>query len=81
MAREVALSEAEQKSKHSPVLTDTQWEVLKLISQGVLYREIASLLSMRERTVKYHVARIIHTLGVENRSQAIAEAKHLLEKH
>ena len=63
-----------------PGLTPTQWEVLQLVAEGKVYKEIGRDLHLAERTVKYHVGRILEILGVDNRTQAIALAHNYLNK-
>ncbi len=56
------------------VLTARERQVLRLVGEGRSNKEIARLLSITERTVKYHVASIFNKLGAENRAQAVAVA-------
>lgn len=58
-----------------PVLSEKETEILHLISQGAITKEIASVLSMGERTVEFHVRNIFSKLGVNSRAQAISWAK------
>lgn len=55
-------------------LSRRESEVLKLIGKGLSNKQIASSLSIAERTVKFHVASIFRKLGAENRAQAVALA-------
>jgi DNA-binding NarL/FixJ family response regulator len=55
-------------------LTPRQIEVLGLVVEGRAYKEIASALSITERTVKYHMREILQILHVQNRTQAVAYA-------
>jgi DNA-binding CsgD family transcriptional regulator len=48
-------------------------EVVKLVLQGKNNREIAESLFISEHTVKNHMTKIFHKLGVADRSQAIAK--------
>lgn len=56
-------------------LTKTQACVLDLIAEGKPNREIATLMSVTEGTVKIHVSAIFKALNVSNRSQALLLAK------
>jgi DNA-binding NarL/FixJ family response regulator len=55
-------------------LTPREREILKLMSQGLPNKTIASRLSISERTVTTHVANIYSKLHVNNRVSAIQEA-------
>lgn len=58
-------------------LTSREIEVLKLIAQGMLNKEIASALQISEKTVKNHVSNIFRKLNVYDRTQAAIYAlKH-----
>lgn len=54
-------------------LSSREKEVLELLSQGLLYKEIADQLSVEYRTVTTYVERIYRKLHVHSRSQAIAK--------
>ncbi|MFC5203839.1 MULTISPECIES: helix-turn-helix transcriptional regulator [Streptomyces] len=51
-------------------LTGREKEVLLLLGTGLGNRQLARELSIAERTVKAHIARIIEKLGQETRLQA-----------
>jgi DNA-binding NarL/FixJ family response regulator len=55
-------------------LTPREREILRLMSQGLPNKTIASRLSISERTVTTHVANIYAKLHVNNRVSAIQEA-------
>lgn len=57
---------------HDAVLTDRQYEVLKLLAAGRSNKEIARLLCIAEGTVKVHIAAAFRMLGVHNRVSAAA---------
>ncbi len=65
--------ELKQKTeeKESAELTDRQREVLELVTIGTTYKEVGAKLGLTERTVKYHMGRIIEQLQLKNRSQVI----------
>jgi two-component system NarL family response regulator len=69
-----ALNPAAKQTKQAPILTGRQNEVLNLVAQGKTYKEIATELNLTERTIKYHMEKILETLHLDNRSQAIAHA-------
>jgi DNA-binding NarL/FixJ family response regulator len=51
-------------------LTDRQQEVLSLMTGGRSNKEIAVALGITPCTVKSHVARLLHALGVSSRVEA-----------
>ena len=55
-------------------LTERQLEVLEMVARGNTYKETAANLGLTERTIKYHMGRIIELLHMENRAQLIAYA-------
>lgn len=63
---------------HTPpekeTLTEREKDVLKLIAEGNLDKEIAVKLSMSETTVKRTLRSVFDNLSVKNRSEAVAEA-------
>ena len=56
-------------------LTVRELEVLELLSQGYLYKEIADKLQVSYRTVSTHLEHIYGKLHVHSRAQAVA--RHL----
>jgi DNA-binding NarL/FixJ family response regulator len=58
-------------------LTERQLEVLNMIARGITYKEAGDVLGLTERTVKYHMGRIIELLHLENRAQVIAYAARI----
>ena len=63
-------SDCKEKSKLSP----RQLEVLKMVAKGTTYKEAGEALGLAERTVKYHMGRILELLHLENRAQVIKYA-------
>lgn len=55
-------------------LTCRQLEVLEMVAKGITYKEVGDVLGLTERTVKYHMGRIIEILHLQNRAQVIAYA-------
>jgi DNA-binding NarL/FixJ family response regulator len=53
-------------------LTIRQHEILDLLATGVSNAEIASVLSVSEKTVKSHVSSILSRLNLKNRTQVLA---------
>lgn len=59
------------------LLSTQQVEILKLVAQGLTYKEIGHIVYLSEATVKYHMGEIMNRLHLENRSQVIAFAAEL----
>ncbi|MFN8459628.1 MAG: response regulator transcription factor [Anaerolineae bacterium] len=55
-------------------LTPREVEVLHLLAQGRLNKEIAAQLVISERTVKFHVSSIMSKLGAGNRTEVVSLA-------
>ena len=53
-------------------LTSRQHDILKLLTEGLLYKEIAEQLELKEATIKYHINEVLTKLHLANRSQLIA---------
>lgn len=58
-------------------LTERQLEILEMVAKGITYKEVGDALGLTERTVKYHMGRIIELLHLENRAQVIAYAARI----
>jgi two-component system nitrate/nitrite response regulator NarL len=61
---------------HSP-LTKREWEVLDLICDGRTTEEMAKAFVVSEETIRSHVKRILHKLGVNSRQQAAATVRRM----
>jgi DNA-binding NarL/FixJ family response regulator len=55
-------------------LTPRELEVLRQVATGMKNRQIADQLVLTEQTVKNHLSRIMHKLGVPNRTHAVTFA-------
>jgi two-component system response regulator DevR len=55
-------------------LSDTQLEIVRLISGGLSNREIAARVHLSENTIKSHVQEVFRKLGVDNRVEAAVRA-------
>ena len=56
------------------LLTDREKEILDLLAQGYLYKEIATELFISKLTVKKHIHNIYDKLQVQNRTEALNRA-------
>jgi signal transduction histidine kinase/DNA-binding NarL/FixJ family response regulator len=61
-------------------LTARQWEVLRLVAQGLVYKEVGKRLGLAERAIKYHMAQILEHLQLENREQGVKYVRNLEEQ-
>jgi len=61
-------------------LTQRELSVLRLLSTGAQFREVAEALGLGEETVRSHLKKAQIKLGARNRIQAVAEAlrQHLI---
>jgi LuxR family maltose regulon positive regulatory protein len=57
-------------------LTPRENEVLQKVAQGLSNGDIGRELTIAETTVKKHISNIFEKLGVNNRTAAVAEARH-----
>lgn len=64
------LNEEDNKER----LTERQLEVLEMVGKGTTYKEIGEVLGLTERTIKYHMGRILDLLHLENKAQVITYA-------
>jgi DNA-binding NarL/FixJ family response regulator len=67
----------DERRQRAGLLTPRQREVLALMTKGLTNREIAEVLGIRAGTAKVHVAAILETLDVSNRTEAVAAAVEL----
>ncbi|MGK0239518.1 MAG: DNA-binding NarL/FixJ family response regulator [Candidatus Pelagisphaera sp.] len=65
---------APPKNNH---LSERESEILKLISEGLLHKEIATKLKIRPNTVMDHIKHIYDKLSVQNASAAVSKGYHL----
>jgi pimeloyl-ACP methyl ester carboxylesterase/DNA-binding CsgD family transcriptional regulator len=75
------LDEPESGAKARPLngrfseLSPREREVLEAIARGLDNAEIATSLHLSEKTVRNHITRVLHKIGVEHRYQAIVLAR------
>ena len=58
-------------------LTPAQTRILRLLSDGLLNKQIAYEMDISEATVKAHITAIFRRLGVTNRTQAVLIARQI----
>ncbi|MCB1845618.1 MAG: helix-turn-helix transcriptional regulator, partial [Halioglobus sp.] len=68
-----------QGSSERPVepLKARETEILRLVEQGLMNKQIAADLALTVGTVKWYMQQIFQKLDVRRRAQAIHRAKHL----
>lgn len=71
VARRIINSIQKKRSPAGESLTEREKEVLELMSKGLLYKQIASELSITRETVKKHLQNIYQKLGVQNKIEAL----------
>ncbi|WP_046232680.1 LuxR C-terminal-related transcriptional regulator [Paenibacillus algorifonticola] len=72
---EAAGSDLSYKSLSNEALTEQEEKVLGLLTEGLIYKEIAVRLNISLDTVKFHMKNVYRKLGVNNRTQAIQRVK------
>jgi DNA-binding NarL/FixJ family response regulator len=60
-------------------LTPRQLDVMRHLAQGMSNKKIAESMDLSEGTVKVHVAAILKSLNVDNRTQAVLLASNMLK--
>ena len=61
----------QKKITKKEILSDRENEVLKLLADGLLYKEIAERLFISHGTVRQHIHNIYEKLHVQNRTEAV----------
>lgn len=61
-------------------LTERQFEVLRLMAEGMTNKAIAERLDLTPGTVKMHISNILRAIGVENRTTAVARYNTLMAR-
>jgi NarL family two-component system response regulator LiaR len=74
--RRAPLGGAGLRPVRSP-LTDREWEVLDLLSDGAGTEDIAHALVLSTETVRSHLKNLYRKLGVRSREEAVAAARRL----
>jgi two-component system NarL family response regulator len=68
------ISASTDQASATPVLSTRQFQVLRLVADGLSYKEVGARLYLSPRTVKYHMGEIMDRLHLENRAQVLAQA-------
>ena len=58
-------------------LAERQGEVLQLVARGLTYKEVGQVLSISERTVRFHMTKIMDNLHLYNRAEVLAYVRKL----
>jgi len=74
LLRDLGVSASRTRPKGLQPLTNREQEVLGLLGEGLTNADIADRLYISPRTVEQHVARVLAKLGLNNRTEAAAEA-------
>jgi NarL family two-component system response regulator YdfI len=61
----------EVEPKLSEEITSRETDVLRMLAQGLVNREIAARLGISEHTVKFHISSILDKLGASTRTEAV----------
>jgi DNA-binding NarL/FixJ family response regulator len=73
IARKVVTAFNKTANREQTQLTSREQEILALLVEGLLYKEIATHLNISKETVKRHCFNIYQKLHVSNRSEAIGK--------
>ena len=61
----------EVEDELSEEITSRETEVLRMLAQGLVNKEIAARLGISEHTVKFHISSILEKLGASTRTEAV----------
>jgi DNA-binding NarL/FixJ family response regulator len=62
----------EVEDEFSEEMTSRETEVLRMLAEGLVNRDIALRLGISEHTVKFHISSILDKLGASTRTEAVA---------
>lgn len=65
---------SKSKSESNPILSDREVEIVRMVAEGKITKEIADKLFISVRTVETHRSRIMKKLGASNASEMINAA-------
>jgi len=61
----------EVESESSEEITSREIEVLRMLAEGLVNKDIAARLGISEHTVKFHISSILDKLGASTRTEAV----------
>lgn len=76
-ARAIATSQSERQESFNGMLSEREFEILRLIALGKTNQQIAEHLVIAPSTVKTYIKRTYDKLGVRSRTQALLRARQL----
>jgi DNA-binding NarL/FixJ family response regulator len=56
----------------SEEITSRETDVLRMLAEGLVNKDIATRLGISEHTVKFHISSILDKLGASTRTEAVA---------
>ncbi len=62
---------AENEAEFSEDITSRETDVLRMLAEGLVNRDIAARLGISEHTVKFHISSILDKLGASTRTEAV----------
>jgi DNA-binding NarL/FixJ family response regulator len=62
----------EVETGSSEEITSRETDVLRMLAEGLVNRDIATRLGISEHTVKFHISSILDKLGASTRTEAVA---------
>lgn len=65
------------RARRSLGISEREFEVLRLMTEGHSNKEMAALLNVSPNTIKTHVARLYEKLDVRRRTEAVHKAREL----
>ena len=71
---ESMLWERRERANHRERLTDRQREVLQLVAEGKVMKEVGSILNVSQRTATYHKYQIMKKLGATSTAELVRYA-------
>ena len=66
-----SMSTMEVEDEVSEEITSRETEVLRMLAEGLVNKEIAARLGISEHTVKFHISSILDKLGASTRTEAV----------
>jgi DNA-binding NarL/FixJ family response regulator len=61
----------EVETESSEEITSREIEVLRMLAEGLVNKDIATRLGISENTVKFHISAILDKLGASTRTEAV----------